>query len=256
MPFAEIAPTQLMRKLGGPDMPLVLDLCLPEDHALDPIVIPTARQMPFEEVPNLTVQGPVVCVCQKGRKISQGAAAHLRARGIAAEVLSGGMIAWREAGLPVIPSQSLPPQGASWVTRHRPRIDRLAVPWLLRRFVDPGARILYVPPADVPAVAARWNAIAFDHSDADLRDGDGRCTFDAVVERFHLSHDALDALADVVRAADGHGESAQAAGLLAISIGLSRQHADDASLLEAAMPLYDAMYRWARDGRDETHGHT
>ena len=255
MPFAEIAPAQLMRKLGGPDAPVILDLCLPEDHALDPVVIPTARRMSFADVPTLAVAGPVVCVCQKGRKISQGAAAHLRARGIAAEALSGGIVAWREAGLPAIPSDRVPAPGTAWVTRHRPRIDRLAVPWLLRRFVDPEARILYVPPADVPMVAERWGAIPFDHPDADLRDRDGRCTFDAVVDRFDLSHGALDLMAEVVRAADGHGESPQAAGLLALSVGLARQHGDDAALLEAAMPLYDALYRWARDGRDEQHGH-
>ena len=256
MPFSEISPAQLMRKLGTPAAPTVLDLCLPEDHALDPHVVPTARRASHLDLPDVT--GPVVCICQKGRKISHGAAAILRARGIPAEVLTGGMVAWREAGLPAIPSDILPHRGTPWVTRHRPRIDRLAVPWLLRRFVDPDAPILYVPPTEVTGVADRFGAIPFDHPEADLRDLDGLCTFDAVVRRFGLAHPALDAMATVIRAADGHGDTAEApeaGGLHAISVGLARAHADDTDLLDAALPIYDALYRWARDGRDERHAH-
>lgn len=253
MPYAEISPAQLLRKLGTHDAPTIFDLCLPEDHALDPYVIPTACRLSHLDIPE--VDGPVVCVCQRGKKISHGAAALLRARGIPAQALSGGMIAWREAGLPAIPSAILPKSGTPWVTRHRPRIDRLAVPWLVRRFIDPAAPNLYVPPAEVMGVADRFGAIPFDHPEADLRDSDGRCTFDAVAERFGLLHDALSDMATVIRAADGYGEADEAAGLHAISVGLARSHADDTDLLHAALPIYDALYRWARDGKDERHAH-
>lgn len=255
MPFSEISPIQLMRRLGRADAPTVLDLVLPEDHAEDPHVIPTARRMCFADVPMAAFDDSVVVVCQKGRKVSQGAAAHLRARGIRAEVLTGGMVGWREAGLPAVPSSVLPARGTPWVTRQRPRIDRLAVPWLVRRWIDPSAPILFVPPADVPAVADRWNAVPFDHPEAELCDREGRCSFDAVLERFGLSDPALGAMARVIRAADGHGDAPEAAGLHAISVGLARFHMDDMELMHAALPVFDALYRWARDGRDEEHSH-
>jgi rhodanese-related sulfurtransferase len=258
--FNEISPAQLMRLLGTPSAPVVLDLRLPEDFAQDPALVPTARRAAHDALGPLLPElagARVVCICHRGHKVSHGAAALLRAFGIAAEALGGGATAWRAAGLPMVPWDAIPEprRGTLWVTRHRPRIDRIACPWLIRRFVDPWATFLFVPPAEVMGVAERFGATPFDIEGVALSHDGPACTFDAVIARFGLAHGALDALATVVRAADTdrHELAPQAAGLLAISVGLSRAHRDDLAQLEAGAILYDALYRWARDGRDEGH---
>jgi hypothetical protein len=199
-----------------------------------------------------------VVVCNKGRKLSAGTAAILREAGIAAEVLQGGHLAWADENLPLVPLASLPARQdgrTRWVTRHRPKIDRIACPWLIRRFVDPDAQFLYVPPSDVTDVAERFNATAYDIENVHFTHRDTGCTFDTMITEFGLAHAALDRLAAVVRAADTdrHQDSPQAAGLLALSVGLSRMYRDDNAQLAAGMGLYDALYRWARDGHDEGH---
>ncbi len=255
--FDEISPAQLMRLIGLPDAPVVIDVCLPEDVALDPVRIPTAVSAThgdLEALLNLSADRHCVVVCQKGKKLSHGAAALLRAHGRTVDVLAGGMTAWRAAGLPAIPIDRLPNRPL-WVTRHRPKIDRLACPWLIRRFVDPSAKVLYVPPAEVDAVSEKFGAIAFDTPTAAFTHRDEKCTFDAIIDHFDLHTPALDCLAKVIRAADTGAARMvpEAAGLLAFSVGLSRQFKDDQTLLEAALPFYDALYRWARDGQGETH---
>ena len=145
-----------------------------------------------------------------------------------------------------------------WVTRARPKIDRIACPWLIRRFVDPGAVMLFVAPAEVPAVAERFGATPFDI------EGDGifwshrgeLCTFDVMVEEFGLTAlPALTHLARIVRGADTARPdlAPEAAGLLAVSLGLSRMYRDDLAQLEAGMLIYDALFRWCRDATGETH---
>lgn len=262
--FNQITPTQLNRLIGTPDVPVVIDVCLDEDFQLDPVLIPTARRMPFDDPHAIAAHvgdRRAVIVCQKGKKLSQSVAAYLQSLGTTAEVLEGGMLAWRASpDLPAIPTQAMPPQlaadGASlWVTRARPKIDRIACPWLIRRFIDPTARFLFVSSAEVSAVADRFNAIPFDTADADLSHSGNRCTFDAFLDRFSLRTPNLSTLADVVRAADtGTPEAHPAApGLLAISVGLSRQFRNDQEQLDAGMTIYDALFRWARDGQNESH---
>ena len=142
------------------------------------------------------------------------------------------------------------------MTRGRPKVVRVACPWLIRRFVDPEPAFLFVAPVEVGAVAARFGATAFDAGIGDWDDRDGLCAFDAMLEGFGLETEPLRRMAAIVRGADtGRFDLApQAAGLLAVSLGLSRAHRDDLAQLEAAMPLYDALYRWCRDGADQTHG--
>ena len=178
----------------------------------------------------------------------------LRTRGIAAEVLEGGTEAWAAAGLPMVPMATLP-AGPLWVTRHRPKIDRIACPWLIRRFVDPGAQFLFVAPSEVQAVADRFGAVPFDIEGVTFSHRGDLCSFDAMIADFGLATPALERLATIVRGADTdrHDLAPQAAGLLAISVGLSRQFRDDLQQLEAGMVIYDALYRWARDGVDEGH---
>jgi len=143
-----------------------------------------------------------------------------------------------------------------FVTRARPKVDRIACPWLIRRFVDPGAIILFVAPAEVAGVSERLDAAPFDVEGVFWSHRGEACTFDAMVGELGLAGvPALERLATIVRGADtARPELApQAAGLLAVSLGLSRMYAEDREQLEAGMLVYDALYRWCRDAVDETH---
>ncbi|MEX0283479.1 MAG: chromate resistance protein ChrB domain-containing protein [Paracoccaceae bacterium] len=255
---------QLLRLIGTPACPVIVDVCLDADFADDPFLIPGAIRHPFDDYAGLRARledRRCVIVCQKGRKLSQGVVAHLRSDGHAAEYLEGGMYAWRDhPDAPRIPANAIPApmDGATlWVTRHRPKIDRVACPWLLRRFVDAQARILFVAPSEVMDVAKRFGATPFDTAEGEWSHEGDLCTFDTMLDRLGLRTEALDRLATVIRAADTnrHDLAPEAAGLLAISVGLSRQYRDDYDQLAAGLPLYDALYRWARDGHREGHVH-
>lgn len=143
-----------------------------------------------------------------------------------------------------------------WVTRERPKIDRLACPWLIRRFIDAQAEIRYVPVAEVLAVAASQDAIPFDVPGVELSHSGPLCSFDAFLAKYHLEDDALARLAEIVRAADTDtlDRAAPAAGLLAVSLGLAANIRDDQDLLRAALPVYDALYTWCRSLTGEGHG--
>ena len=253
--FGQITPAQAMRLIGTPDAPTILDVRLPEDLDTLPRLIPTSRLLAHDMVAHLTdTPGRAILVCMRGRKLSEGAAAILRAQGWQAEVLEGGSEAWAVAGLPMVPRAVLP-RTSLWVTRHRPKIDRIACPWLIRRFIDPAARFLFVAPSEVAAVADRFGAIPFDIDGVTFSHRGEQCSFDALLDDFHLHTKALDRLALVIRAADTdrHDLAPQAAGLLALSVGLSRMFRDDLQQLDAGMALYDALYRWARDAHEEGH---
>ena len=252
----EISPHNLMRLIGTPDSPIIIEVCSDDDFNENPSLIPTAVRHPHSDIAALAASltnKEIVIVCHKGLKLSHGSAAYFRAMEIGAKILTGGNLAWTAAGLPRVPAAQVP--GALWVTRHRPKIDRIACPWLIRRFVDRDATFLFVTPATVTDVAERFEATAFDIENCAWTHDGENCTFDVMIKRFGLSHPALDTLATVVRAADTnkHALAPQAAGLLAISVGLSRMFRDDTEQLEAGMLIYDALYRWARDGQDEGH---
>ena len=262
----QITANQLSRLIGTPDAPALVDICIDEDFAADPRLVPTAFRWRHDRIATLAPRFTgrrVVVICQKGLKLSQGAAALLRAEGVAAEHLKGGVVAWRDAGLPLVPAAAIPAappgEGTLWVTRRRPKIDRIACPWLIRRFVDPAARFLFVDADQVDAVAERFAATPFDAPGVFWSHRGDRCTFDAMVEEFGLAgFPALGVLAEIVRGADtSRPELApEAAGLLAVSLGLSAQYRDDLAQLEAGMTVYDALYRWARDARGEAHDWT
>ncbi|MEY8827199.1 chromate resistance protein ChrB domain-containing protein [Sedimentitalea sp. XS_ASV28] len=260
--YNEIHVSALARLIGTADCPTLLDLRIDEDFDDDPRLIPGASRHPFKDVLELADEltgRSVVVYCQKGLKISQGAAALLRAAGVRAEVLEGGQFAWRDAKLPMVTTDKLPPLDASgrtvWVTRHRPKIDRIACPWLIRRFIDPKAQILFVAASQVTNVAEHFGATPFDIEDVFWSHRGETCTFDTMIEEFGIGHDALSRLAVIVRGADTnrHDLAPEAAGLLAASLGLSRMFRDDLDQLEACMLLYDAFYRWARDATNEGH---
>jgi rhodanese-related sulfurtransferase len=260
--FASIAPDKLARLLGTPKAPLILDVREDDALAADPRLIPTSLHLSYRNAEQWAsgYAGRAVAVsCQKGKKLAEGAAAWLRHGGATAEVVEGGFEAWRDAGLPLIPVTALPQrnaQGATvWVTRSRPKVDRIACPWLIRRFVDPGAVFLFVAAAEVKAVAERFGATPFDIEDTRWSHRGESCTFDVMVEEFELGSEPLLRLAAIVRGADTARLDLvpEAAGLLAVSLGLSRMHADDLAQLDAGMLIYDALYRWCRDATDETH---
>lgn len=257
---------QLARLLGTPKSPVILDVRREAVRATDPRLLPSAR--PLAEA-NLTpetlatlasqISGPVVVVCAEGHRLSQGTAAWLRHEGLQAEYLLGGQAAWVAAGLPLVNPARITARDAQgrsvWVTRSRPKIDRIACPWLIRRFIDPRAVFLFVAPSEVQGVAERFGAMPYDIEGVFWSHRDDLCTFDVLLSEFGLSTPALDQLATIVRGADtARPELApECAGLLAASLGLSRMYSDDLAQLEAGMALYDAFYRWVRDATDEAH---
>ncbi len=253
---------KLARLVGTPKCPALVDVRTDEDFAADPRLIPGSVRRSHLEAHRLATQlgdRPAIVICQRGKKLSEGTAAWLRHQGTAAESLEGGFEAWAAAKLAVVPVAAMPAPDAAgrtvWVTRARPKIDRIACPWLIRRFVDPGAVFLFVAPQEVAGVAERFSATPFDVEDVFWSHRGDRCTFDTMVEEFGLSAPPLDRLASIVRGADtARLEIApEAAGLLAVSLGLSRMYSDDLAQLESGMAVYDALYRWARDATDETH---
>jgi len=253
------------RLIGIPTGPVLIDVRPDEEFATEPLLIPGTLRRSSADVAGWAPEfrgRAVVAVCRDGGTLSQGIAARLRHEGVTAEALEGGVAGWAAAGLPMVPETVLPRRDANgrttWVTRGRPKVDRIACPWLIRRFVDPSAIFLFVAPSEVQGIADRFGAAPFDI------EGEGvtwshkgeSCTFDVMIEAFGLAnHAPLVRLAPIVRGADtGRPDLVpEAAGLLAASLGLSRMYADDLEQLEAGMLLYDAFYRWCRDATDETH---
>jgi rhodanese-related sulfurtransferase len=260
--YTSISSEKLSRLVGTVNAPTLIDVRIDEDFAADPRLIPGASRRSHRDVqdwgPRLTGQS-VVVVCQKGQKLSEGTAAWLRHGGIAAEVLEGGHLGWTKAELPTVPAEKLPKRDGRgrtiWVTRSRPKIDRIACPWLIRRFIDPAAVFLFVTPSEVEAVAERFDAAPFDIENVFWSHRGELCTFDVMVKEFGLSTPPLERLATMVRAADTArlDLSPEAPGLLAASLGLSRMFDDDLEQLNAGLLLYDAFFRWCRDAAKETH---
>ena len=142
-----------------------------------------------------------------------------------------------------------------WITRERPKIDRIACPWLIRNFVDPAAEFIFVPAGQVLAKAAELDAIPFDIEGVELTHDGPLCSFDAILKKYSLTDPALVELAVIVRGADTASLqlAPQAAGLLAISLGLSYNFRDDHEQLAHGFVIYDALYSWAKHVRSETH---
>jgi hypothetical protein len=142
-----------------------------------------------------------------------------------------------------------------WITRERPKIDRIACPWLIARFIDRAPEFIFVAPRDVSRLASELDAIPFDVEGVELSHEGPLCTFDALVAKYRLDDPALRELAVIVRGADTArlDLAPQAAGLLAISLGLSYNFRDDQEQLRHGFVLYDALYSWCRYVRDETH---
>ncbi len=260
-----VTPHELWSRIGTPDAPMILDVCRRQIYDEGPGVIPTAQwrqpETYLDWLPGLPIDRPIVLACRYGHNLSQMIAAELRGRGVSAQVLEGGRVAWSEAGLPLITKVALdrfvPKRPSLWVTRRRPKIDRVACPWLIRRFIDPQARILFVDPPEVKNIAADIGAIPFDIEDIEISHEGERCSFDTMLRVFGLESDPhLARLALIVRGADTarNDLAPEAAGLHAISLGLSALAGDDDhGMIARGFMVYDALFAWARHAASERH---
>ena len=266
-----ISATALAARLGRADAPLILDVRKAAAYDAAHQVIASALRVPPEAlgslIAHLPAGSPVIACCVHGHEVSQDAARVLLGAGLAASYLEGGMTAWSAAGLPTLhklPDFALPATlGAPsrWITRERPKIDRIACPWLIRRFIDPTAQFLYVPSNTVLDEAKAQNATPYDVPNVHFshRGAEGEwCSFDAFIADLGLVDPALTTLAAIVRGADtGKPElTPQSAGLMAISLGLSVNFPDDHAMLEQGMVLYDALYAWCKSAQSEVHNAT
>ena len=270
-----ISPPELAALLGRPDAPLVLDVRSQARFVQSDRLLATAQRCAPENLAGYAAaQAPrdVVAYCVYGHEVSQDAALALRAAGWNARFVAGGIeggesgvdtpeaiAQWRSNPMPVLRKRPdlgvTGEQPSRWITRARPKIDRIACPWLIRRFIDPRAQFLYVPTDQVLREAGRLQAVAYDIPGAPISHEGELCSFDTLMQAFELQDQALQALARIVRGADTDqlDLAPQAAGLLAVSLGLSQLHADDQAMLEAALPVYDALYAWCRHAAAETH---
>jgi len=254
-----ISAASLRQSLASARPPLVIDVRKGTTFLGAPDLIRGAlRRDPLrvaDWAKTLPRDAEVVVYCVHGHEVSQDTATALRAvpHALGATYLEGGIEAWRAGGGEL----SGKPKGASsrWITRERPKIDRIACPWLVKRFVDPEAEFLYVPTPDVTRTADEREAVPYDIPGVEFSHDGELCSFDAFIGHFHLQDPALEELALIVRGADtGRLDLApQAAGLLAISLGLSLNHANDHDMLAHGMTIYDALYSWCKKGKTETH---
>lgn len=255
---ASITAAELVSELAGGNAPLVIDVRkAPVFRAATDMVAGALRRDPAQVAAwakDLPQASSAVVYCAHGHEVSQGVAAALDATGISARYLAGGIEqGWRSAGGALV---SKPANAQTrWVTRERPKIDRIACPWLIARFVDPEAEFLYVPASEVRSTAKRRQAVPYDIPDVHFSHDGDLCSFDAFLRTYRLAGPALQQLAKIVRGADtAKPELApQAPGLLAISLGLSRLFASDHEMLKHGMTMYDALYAWCRSGQDEVH---
>jgi rhodanese-related sulfurtransferase len=259
-----IAPEALWRSIGTSGAPLLVDVRKPEAIASSSGVLPgailrdphDAASWAFEHKPET-----IVVACVHGHQRSQMAAAQLRARGFYARILDGGYDGWNAAGLPLVDrgavQRFMPNPPSLWVTRRRPKIDRIACPWLIRRFIDPQARFLFVDPPQVADVARESGAIPFDIEGVELSHEGERCSFDTILKVFDLEREpSLARLALIVRGADTARPdlAPEAAGLHAVSLGLSELAGDDDhGLLQHGFAIYDALFAWLRFASSERH---
>ena len=256
---------ELLSTLGSSAAPLLLDVRAQTAFQADPRMLAGATWRDPASVvvwrKYIPVHRDIVVYCVHGHEVSKNTCAALREIGLHAHSLEGGAEAWQSTGLPTFEKQAQRqiPAGinapSKWVTRERPKIDRIACPWLIRRFIDPTAEFIYVPASDVLSVAETQNAIAYDVPNTQFTHRGDECSFDALLADFDLNDPVLAQLAIIVRGADTGKPSLtpQSAGLLAISLGLSELYRNDQDMLAHGMVMYDALYAWLKTARAEIH---
>ena len=264
-PSYSISPKDLWNAIATRDAMQLVDVRRRDIYEQSPHLLPSAVWRDAAKTGGWKAEfdatRPIVVACKAGHEMSQSAVAQLRADGIDARILDGGYEGWTKAGLPLVAKAELerlaPKRPSVWVTRRRPKIDRIACPWLIRRFLDPQARILFVDPDQVISVARESGSIPFDIKDVELSHVGERCSFDTMLKLFGLEGEpSLARLALIVRGADTARPdiAAEAAGLHAVSLGLSALAGDDDhGLLERGFIVYDALFAWLRFAAEERH---
>ena len=265
-----ISPIDSFQELMGPSPPLLIDVrkqaIIEESGFLFPATSIIADQVDGGKLATrLDRRRPIVVACAHAHNRSQLLASVLRGEGFDAAIIERGADGWLEAGLPVVRKKSigldqtitLGAGPTTWVTRAGPKIDRVACPWLIKRFLDPDARFVFAEPEWVLHIASQTGAIAYDIPGAPLEHDGPLCTFDTVLRAFGLDQDpALSELALIVRGADTDRLDMHpaCAGLVAMAIGLSaRNRDDDHAVLQEGLTVYDGLYAWARHAKGERH---
>jgi len=256
----ELSTHEVYAQLGLQQSAFIIDVRTREELERVPRLIPGAVHFDPEDVLQWRQKVPAnreVTLYSAAGRDGGSVVNVLSQRGLRVSTIAGGIGRWMSDQLPTIrirPELGVP-GGSHWVTRERPKIDRIACPWLVRRFIDPQASFFYVPAARVRAEAQALGAQPYDIADVTFSHRGPQCSFDAFLAEFELHDPVLDALAQIVRAADTAtlDKSREAPGLLAISLGLSASTRDDQLLLEQAMSVYDALYAWCKTARDEPH---
>jgi hypothetical protein len=236
---------------GLSNSPHLIDVRIDEDFALEPRLIPNSLRRSHKNVQEWGHEyfgETCIIICHKGLKLSEGVVAHLRIMGVKASTLEGGFVGYTASKMSDV-------QRDVWVTRSRPKVDRIACPWLIRRFINRDAKFLYVKASEVLGVADKFNAIPYDIAGVHYTHRGEGCTFDALLDDFNLHTNALDKLALIIRGADTDrlDLTPQSAGLLAYSLGLSHMYGDDNAQLEAGMAFYDAIYQFCLKDAGEVH---
>ena len=253
---AAITPVELKAQMAASLPPLIVDVRRQPAFAEDSRVIPGAIRRTPETIDDwagtLEPWRRVVVYCVHGHEVGRDAASALVARGLDARFLEGGIAGWRESGQPALPFRA----PTRWVTRERPKIDRIACPWLIRRYIDPSAEFFYVPTAEVSRFGAANTAEPYDIPGVRYSHAGPECSFDAFIRLHRLADPVLAELATIVRGADTGvpALSPQSPGLVAVSLGLSQMFDDDATMLKWGMLVYDSLFAWLSKARAERHG--
>ena len=253
-----ITANDLHARFGTAQAPIVIDVRRSDAFNADDRLIVGAIRRPPEDANHWRTDLPtgraVVAYCAHGHEVSQGVATALRAAGVEAAYLAGGIAGWTQSHLPTRRKRDATEN--TWVARERPKIDRIACPWLVSRFINPEAEFLYVPANDVATVAAQVGGTPYDIKGALFGHVGDRCSFDAIIGHYDIHDAALDRLATIVRGADTSraGLTPQGEGLLAISYGLSANYSDDHVMLGHGLVIYDALYTWCRMQADKGNG--
>ena len=262
-PATAISAEELSARIGTPRAPVLFDVRRPEAFAESERVIAGARWrhhlLAEDWGRSLDPAAEVVVTCVLGHNVSQIAAAKLRSWGLGARFLEGGMDGFLARGGPSVLRKAWPhdlhDRPSRWITREGPKVDRLACPWFIRRFLDPEAEIVYVEPEWVKDIAEELGAEPFDIDGVRFgHDGD-LCSFDAFLDHYGVEDESLRHVARIIRGADTAtlDLEPQCAGLAALSLGISALHDDDLAALDRGIALYDGLYAWARHARHETH---
>jgi len=260
-----ITPIELWNMMATPRAPQLIDVRRRDIYESVAVLLPASTWREPTALPDwigtLNRTRPIVITCKLGKELSQNITAELRAAGYDAAMLAGGQGAWLDAKLPSIDRKTadriMPSRPSTWVTRRLPKIDRIACPWLIQRFIDANAKFLFVDLAFVADTAREFGAIPFDIANVEISHEGERCSFDTLLKLFGLeSEPSLATLALIVRGADTARPdlAPEAAGLHAISLGLSALAGDDDhGLLRQGFVIYDALFAWLRFAADEKH---